>query len=126
LFEVVAGSAIVERTELRIENTADRVAKLLNIKTRNAASRSWDKFCTKYAAKLVGDVEDVGERTLRIDTLLSELRSTPEPMLSEVLDEAMSAWHSVGRDVRELRRLRLKWRNEAGEWCYDRVALNLR
>ena len=119
-------SAIVERTELRIENTADRVAKLLNIETRNAASSAWDKFCTKYAAKLVGDVEDVGERTLRIDTLLSELRSTPEPMLSEVLDEAMSAWHSVGRDVRELRRLRLKWRNEAGEWCYGRVAPNLR
>ena len=119
-------SGIVERTELKISNAADRVANLLNIETRGAASSAWDKFCTKYAAKIIGQVEDGDGQTLRIDTLLSKLRSTPEPLLSDVLHEALDAWHAVSRDVQDLRRLKLQWRNESGEWCHGRVSPNLR
>ena len=118
-------SGIVERAELQIGNAADRVAKLLNIETRGAASSAWDKFCTKYAAKIVGQVDEADGQTLRIDTLLSKLRSTPEPLLSDVLHEALDAWHSDSRDVKDLRTFRLQWRNESGEWCYGRVNPNL-
>lgn len=117
-------SEIVERTELQIGNAANRVAKLLNIETRGAASSAWNKFCTKYAAKIVGQVDEVEGQTLRIDTLLSKLRSAPEPLLSDVLHEALDAWHTVGRDVQDLRMLRLQWRNESGEWCHGRVNPN--
>lgn len=119
-------SGIVERTELQIGNAANRVAKLLNIETRGGESSAWNKFCTKYAAKVVGQVDEVDGQVLRIDTLLSKLRSTPEPFLSDVLHEALDAWHAVDRDVRDLRALRLQWRNESGEWCHGRVNPNLR
>jgi len=102
------------------------VANLLNIETRGAASSAWDKFCTKYAAKIIGQVEDSDGQTLRIDTLLSKLRSTPEPLLSDVLHEALDAWHAVSRDVQDLRGLKLQWRNASGEWCHGRVSPNLR
>jgi len=118
-------SGIVERTELQIDNAADRVAKLLNIETRGAASSAWNNFCNKYGAKIVGEVDDVDAQTLRIDTLLSKLKSMPEPLLSDVLHEALTAWQSSGRDVLDLRKFRLQWRNASGEWCHGRVTPNL-
>ena len=118
-------SGVVERMEHQIGNAADCVANLLNIEIRSGASSAWDKFCNRHAAKIIGQVDEVDGQTLRIDTLLSRLRSAPEPLLSDVLHDALDAWNADGRDVLYLQNLRLKWRNESGEWCYGRVSPNL-
>jgi len=108
-------AAIVERTEHHIENAADRVASLLGMETRQVASSAWQKWCHKYVAK-VSREDESGELTLRIDTMLSELKSSSCLTLEEVLHEAIQAWRQVGRDPLELRNATLKWRDADGSW----------
>jgi len=108
-------AAIVEKTEHRIENAAGRVASLLGMEARQTSSSAWQQWCNKYAAKVSRDDES-GELTLRIDTMLSRLKSTSCPRLDDVLHEAIKAWRKVGRDPLELRDARLEWRASDGSW----------
>lgn len=114
-------ASIVESTEYQIRNAADRAAKLLNIDTRMAASSAWQKFCSKYGAKIVESCDDHENEMLRIDTILSELRSAAYPRIQAVLHDAMDAWHYVGRDVVDLREMRVTWRDEDGNWRVSKV-----
>lgn len=118
-------AAIIESTEHQIENAADRVAELFNMETRQAASSAWQQFCNKYAAKMTNEIDD-DKQTLRIDTMLSEFRSSSLPYLPDVLNEALTAWHAVGRDPIELRHSRLKWRDKNGDWQNGVMGPNLR
>lgn len=106
-------AGIVESTEYQIQNAADRVAKLCNLETRQAASSAWQQWCTEYAAKVAVEA-DGDELTLRIDTLLSRFKSTSQPYLPAVLDEAFTAWNRAGRDPLDLRNARLMWRDPDG------------
>ncbi len=108
-------AAIVEKTEHHIENAAGRVASLLGMEARQASSSAWQQWCNKYAAKVSRD-DETGELTLRIDTMLSRLKSTSCPRLDDVLHEAIKAWRRVGRDPLELRGANLEWRSSGGSW----------
>lgn len=108
-------TAIVESTEYQIENAADRVAKILNLETRQAASSAWQKWCTTYAAKIV-EVTDEGNHMLRIDTILSRLKSSPNPRVQDVLREAVDAWRKEGRDPIDLLNATVKWRTGPETW----------
>lgn len=60
-----------------------------------------------------------GKPVVRIDTVLSQLKSTSTPRLQEVLDEALRAWRKDGRDVMELRNGPVRWEDGSGtrqEW----------
>lgn len=57
-----------------------------------------------------------GEMTVRIDTILSRLKSTPNPKVEEVLQEAIDAWRKDGRDPLEIRNATVKWRTDADNW----------
>jgi predicted transcriptional regulator len=118
-------TGIVESVEHHIENAADRAAQILNIETRDAASSAWQKWCDKYAARIV-DAPDDGRMTVRIDTMLSKLKATSYPRLADVLDEALTAWRKHGRDVLELRNAIIKWRDSSGSWRTGKVATALR
>lgn len=106
-------AGIVESTEHQIANAGDRIAKLYNLETRQAASSAWQKWCTKYAAK-IEMADDDAQLTVRIDTLLSRFRSSSCPHLQNVLMEALEAWAAVGRDVQELRQAWVKWHDSNG------------
>jgi len=115
-------SGIVERTESQLKNAADRVANLYNLETRHAASSAWQKWCSKYGAKITGETPR-GNLQLRIDTVLSELKSATEPYLSDVLSEAIQAWRHEGRDVLELREARVRWEDRFGEQRISKVSV---
>ncbi|GAA0665351.1 hypothetical protein ACFQDG_02990 [Natronoarchaeum mannanilyticum] len=107
-------AGIVESTEHRIENAADRAAKLLDVDARQAASSAFQQWMQKYAATFEFD-EDRGERTIRIDTLLGELKSTSFPYIADVIDAAKTAWVKDGRDPRDLREAWVEWLNADGD-----------
>ena len=82
---------IVQSTEHQIENAADRVAQLLNVDRQQASSSAFQKWLNEYAVE-VTEIGDDGEMELRIDTLLSELKSTAKPHLESVLREGAQDW----------------------------------
>ncbi|MFP9059845.1 hypothetical protein ACLI4R_04850 [Natrialbaceae archaeon A-chndr2] len=118
-------AAIVESTEHQIENAADRAAKILDLETRQAALSAWQKWCQKYAAKIT-DVTDENQPTVRIDTILSRLKSTSYPNLQEVLSEGVDDWHRDGRDPGELLEATVKWRAGGDAWEVGKVKPTLR
>jgi|GEM_PF-5527912 len=67
-----------------------------------------------YASTFEFD-EDCGERTIRIDTLLGELKSTSFPYIADVIDAAKTAWVKDGRDPRDLREAWVEWLNADGD-----------
>ncbi|SNZ06445.1 hypothetical protein SAMN06269185_1173 [Natronoarchaeum philippinense] len=107
-------AGIVDSTEHRIENAADRAAKLMNVNARQAASSAFQKWMQKYTASFEFD-EDRGERTVRIDTLLGELKSSSFPYIADVIDAAKTAWVKDGRDPRDLREAWVEWLNADGD-----------
>jgi hypothetical protein len=113
-------AGLVESTEYQIENAADRAAAILNLETRQAASSAWEKWCTKYAGKIV-EVTEEGHHTLRIDTVLSRLKSSPNPRVQDVLREAVNAWRKDGRDPIELLNATVKWRTDPESWEVGKV-----
>lgn len=118
-------AAIVESTEHKIQNSADRAAKILDMEGRDDESSAWQKWCRKYAAKITEVTED-GERTIRIDTVLSQLKSTPHPRVQDVLHEAVDAWRRDGRDPLDLQEATVKWRVSPNEWKEGMVKPMLR
>lgn len=89
-------TAIVERVEDFVGDSVERVAKLANVETRSAADSAIQQWMDKYGAEFDLD-EDGG--TIRFGTVLSELKSAPEPHLEDVLQEGLDAWCRAGRDL---------------------------
>lgn len=118
-------SAIVDQVEFGIKNAADRVSKLYNLETKSASSNAWQKFCNKYGAALV-ETADGTETTLRIDMVLSKLKSSSNPRIQDVLEEAIRAWRAVGRDPLELREATAQWQTAPDTWEYGKVNPTLR
>jgi len=117
-------AAIVEQTEYHIENAADRVAKLMGMETRQAASSVWQKWCNRYAGKIARD-EETGDLTLVIDMILSRLKSTCCPRLQDVLQEALEAWNAIGRDPFELLQASVRWRGLDESWKMGSVGASI-
>ncbi len=113
-------AAIVESTEFQIENAADRAAKLLNVDAGQAASSAWQQWLNKYAADVVEAAN--GEKKIRIDTILSRLKRTPEPRLEDILSDALEAWRKAGRDPVELREMAVQWRDAKKNWQAGKVS----
>ncbi len=118
-------TAIVEQVEFGIEDAADRVSKLYNLETKSASSNAWQQFCTSYSASLVG-VADEEDTTLRIDTILSKLKSSSNPRVQDILAEGVDAWRSIGRDPLELRAANVQWRSDPDSWEYGKANPTLR
>ncbi|USZ70525.1 hypothetical protein [Natronosalvus halobius] len=118
-------TAIVDQVEFGIENAADRVSNLYNLETKGASSNAWQKFCNKYGAALV-EVAEGGETTLRIDMVLSKLKSSSNPRIQDVLEEAIRAWRAIGRDPLELREATVQWQTAPETWEYGKVNPTLR
>jgi len=86
-----------------LESAADRVASLVDMDARQSASSAFDRWLKKYGAEFDAPAGDDDSPTIRIDTVLSRNKSTSQPMLSDAIDEMLSAWDRDGRDVRDLR-----------------------
>ncbi|WP_256288783.1 hypothetical protein [Halobellus inordinatus] len=91
-------TAIVERVENFVGSGIERVAKLANVETRSAADSAIQRWMDKYGVEFERRT-DQDRGKIRFDTVLSELKSDPEPTLHEVLEEGLDAWCRAGRDL---------------------------
>lgn len=97
--------AIVQSAEHAIESAADRAAKLFDIDVNQSSNSAISRWLAEYGAEFIppDDPDDRGK--VRIDTVMSELKSRPQPYLPEALDYLVHAWIADGRrrvDVEEL------------------------
>ncbi|MFC7211225.1 hypothetical protein ACFQL3_12155 [Natronoarchaeum sp. GCM10025321] len=113
-------AGIVESAEHRIENAADRAAKLMNVNVRQSASSAFQKWMQTYAATFDFD-PDSDETTVRIDTRLGEFKSSSYPRVEDVLQEAKTAWVKDSRDVADLLEASVEWLNADGDRRRGRV-----
>ena len=92
--------AVAERLESQVMSAANRVAKLCQVETRSAADSALQRWMDKYGVTFeeLNDLEERGH--IRIDTVLSTLRSTSQPRIQDVLQEGFEAWTAAGRDGR--------------------------
>lgn len=99
--------AIAEHIEDEVISAANRVAKLCGVETRSAADSALQRWMDKYGVEFLDVSNDDRDGRLRIDTVLSVLRSSTKPTLAEVLQEGFDAWTDAGRDPRLF--LNLEW-----------------
>ncbi|WP_435360388.1 DNA-binding protein [Haloarchaeobius sp. DFWS5] len=93
--------AILESAEHHVKSAADRAAKILGMDARQASSSAFQLWMNKYGAEV--EVDDDGSvQTVRIDTMLSQFKSTNNPRIDDVLAEGRKAWHKSGYDVVDL------------------------
>ena len=95
--------SIVDQLDELGRSAASRIESLLNVDLRGTAGSALDRWAAKYGVELLDD--DPDEATLRIETVLSKLKSTSTPRLVDVLREGLDAWTSVGRDAKQFFRL---------------------
>lgn len=88
---------IVQSAEHAIESAADRAAKLYDIDVRQSASSAFDQWLARYGADFVPPEGWDDRATIRIDTVMSELKSRSQPFLPDALDELVQAWVKDGR-----------------------------
>ncbi|WP_138006533.1 DUF7845 domain-containing protein [Halalkalirubrum salinum] len=104
-------AALVDGFETELKSTADRLAHLCNVDLRGAADSALDLWMSNYGVEFVEAANDL-EGTVRIDTLLTELRSRSKLTNQELLEEALrrgeEAWESAGRDWKRFRQLRFR------------------
>jgi hypothetical protein len=96
---------IVQSAEHAIESAADRAAKLFDLDVVQGANSAVSRWLAEYGAEFIPSEGEDGRGKIRIDTLMSELKSTPHPTLQEALDNLYHAWISDSRqrvDVDEL------------------------
>lgn len=102
---------IVESQEYRIKNAAERVEALLGMETRQAASGAFQAWLNRYGAEVA--IDDQGnDETLRVrvETILSRIKSTSSPRLEDVVDELVDAWTADGRRLDEILQATVEYR----------------
>jgi len=118
---------IVATVDKGIDNAAERVGRLVDMEVYQTASSAFERWLAKYGAEFIPPAENGRADTspvVRIDTVLSEIKSSNQPLLSDVLGEMLDAWGSDGRDRSVLRGALLK-ANVDGEGIVGSVAANL-
>lgn len=88
---------IVQSAEYAIENAADRAAKLFDIDVNQSSNSAVSRWLAEYAADFDAPDDSDGRPRIRIDTIMSELKSRSQPYLPDVLDYLVHAWITDGR-----------------------------
>ena len=105
-------TAIAKRAEDAVKSGAERICRLVN-QQRDADGSALQRWMNKYGVEIDHGTGDKPGR-VRIDTLLSNLQSFDEPLVSDVLEEGRTAWKRAGRDVAELDAMRIEARVRGG------------
>lgn len=114
---------IVESTEHQIRNAADRAQAILGLELANSENSAMQEWLDKYGAEV--ETREGEIKKVRIDTVLSRLKSTPRPRVSDVLDELLRAWSDAGRDPVEMRHSVVEFEDAARGRVQGLVAANL-
>ena len=117
---------LVESAEYNLENTAERIAKVYRMDARQAASSAFQLWLNKYAAELEQPPGEDGPMKIRIDTLLSRLKSGSRQRVDDILEEGALAWKKMGRDPKDFRMALVRWKMSADSYEVGAVDTVLR
>jgi transposase len=96
---------IVQSTEHAIESAADRAAKLFDIDVNQSSNSAVSRWLAEYGAQWIPPEDVDGRGKIRIDTIMSEFKSSSRPKLQEALDFLYHAWITDGRDRVDVNRI---------------------
>ncbi|QLK25125.1 DNA-binding protein [Natrinema zhouii] len=105
--------ALVESAEYAIESYADRMQHLMGLADHVAESSPFQEWLAKNGADLEFD-ENGEPRRMRIDTILSRLKSDSFENLATIAGEALEKWSKSGNDPTVLRGAELTWKTPGG------------
>ncbi|SFC65455.1 hypothetical protein SAMN05444422_11353 [Halobiforma haloterrestris] len=105
--------ALVESAEYAIESFADRIQHVMGLADHIAESSPFQQWLAENGAEIEYDQE--GEpRRVRIDAILSELKSTSFENVQAIAAEAIDKWRKSGNDPAVLRRTEMSWKTPGG------------
>ncbi|WP_226006602.1 DNA-binding protein [Natrinema salinisoli] len=105
--------ALVESAEYAIESYADRMQHLMGLADHVAESSPFQEWLAKNGADL--EFDEHGEpRQMRIDTILSRLKSDSFENVATIASEALEKWSRSGNDPTELRGVEFTWKTPGG------------
>jgi transposase len=90
--------SLVESAEYAIETAAERAGELVHMDIRQSASSAFDKWMAKYGADVDWPDQDGGTVQVRLDTVLSKLKSLDGPHPRDVIAEMFAAWERDSRN----------------------------
>jgi hypothetical protein len=105
--------ALVESAEYAIESYADRMQHLMGLADHVAESSPFQEWLAKNGADLEFD-EHGDPRQMRIDTILSRLKSDSFENVATIASEALEKWSKSGNDPTELRGVEFTWKTPGG------------
>ncbi|MFP8957172.1 DNA-binding protein [Natrialbaceae archaeon A-CW3] len=105
--------ALVESAEYGIESYADRIHHLMGLADHIEDCSPFQQWLAEHGAELEFDQEGEPKR-LRIDTILSTLKSSSFESAQEVAREAISKWRHSGNDPAFFSRIPMLWQSPGG------------
>ncbi|QCS42655.1 DNA-binding protein [Natrinema versiforme] len=105
--------ALVESAEYAIESYADRMQHIMGLADHVAESSPFQEWLAKNGADLEFD-ENGEPRQMRIDTILSRLKSDSFENVATIASEALEKWSKSGNDPTALRGIELTWKTPGG------------
>ncbi|AFZ71416.1 DUF7845 domain-containing protein [Natronobacterium gregoryi] len=105
--------ALVESAEYAIESYADRIQHVMGLADHIAESSAFQQWLAENGAEIVYD-ENGEPKRVRIDTILSELKSSSFENVQTIAAEALEKWRKSGNDPAVLRRAELSWKTPDG------------
>lgn len=106
--------ALVESAEYAIDSAADRIQHLLGLADHVADCSPFQEWLAENGAELEFGEEGDPKR-LRIDTVLSWLRSSSLPYAPDVAREALEKWRKSGNNPAVLRDAKIAWSRGAND-----------
>lgn len=105
--------ALVESAEYAIESYADRMQHIMGLADHVAESSPFQEWLATNGADLEFD-ENGDPRQMRIDTILSRLKSDSFENVATIASEALEKWSKSGNDPTALRKIELTWKTPGG------------
>ncbi|ELY64701.1 DUF7845 domain-containing protein [Natrinema versiforme] len=105
--------ALVESAEYAIESYADRMQHIMGLADHVAESSPFQEWLATNGADLEFD-ENGEPQQMRIDTILSRLKSDSFENVATIASEALEKWSKSGNDPTALRGLELTWKTPGG------------
>jgi hypothetical protein len=103
-------TALVESVEHHLRNAAGRGAQLVTMDKQRAESNAFQRWLSEYTVEVMESKVD-GRPRIRIDTVLSDLKSTAHPTITEALRDGYSAWVRDGHDAAAFFDVLVEWSN---------------
>ncbi|WP_247729577.1 DNA-binding protein [Halovivax limisalsi] len=105
--------ALVESAEYAIDSYADRMQSIMGMADHIADCSPFQEWLAKNGAEIEYDENGEPER-MRIDTILSRLKSDSFETAQTIAEEALYKWTRSGNDPLPLRRTLMAWKTPGG------------